>query len=427
VSSRVFLYGNGSYANRGCEAIVRGTAEVLRAALGPDTQFIVASTFASQSDFEAQAAAESDPGISHLKQNLAYPTRRTSALSRISDLARRYSRSDRGMNAAGVLQAARASSVALAAGGDNYSNPGKLPLRHIVLDRAVRSAGVPSVLWGASVGPYPLGLVGEAYMQRHLRGFDRIYARESLTFHYLQAHAQGARTVMTADPAFAMTPSPPSVARIGASLEDSPVGINLSPLFGRYVRPSPARRPDAEHWVHRCTEIVGHVAGLVDRPILLVPHVMTLGNDDFELLSRVADRCASTHGDAVRCAGPGLTAAELKWVIGHCSVFASARMHATIASVSQGIPTVWLAYSRKARGLAADVYGGSRYCIDPADLSPDGLGLLLSKALGNVDALREITGERAREFRAKAYQSGEDPAELLGVRGVGPQGDRRPS
>ena len=59
------LVGNGPYANRGCEAIVRGTLGILRREFGPDIRATVAS-FQHKSLVDRQAANETDPAITHV-------------------------------------------------------------------------------------------------------------------------------------------------------------------------------------------------------------------------------------------------------------------------------------------------------------------------------------------------------------------------
>jgi polysaccharide pyruvyl transferase WcaK-like protein len=46
---------------------------------------------------------------------------------------------------------------------------------------------------------------------------------------------------------------------------------------------------------------------------------------------------------------------EIKWLIGHCDFFLGARMHACIAALSQGIPAIGMAYSRKFAGVFESV------------------------------------------------------------------------
>lgn len=46
---------------------------------------------------------------------------------------------------------------------------------------------------------------------------------------------------------------------------------------------------------------------------------------------------------------------ELKWIIGRCDIFIGSRMHSCIAAISQGIPTIGIAYSSKFKGVFESV------------------------------------------------------------------------
>ncbi len=103
-----------------------------------------------------------------------------------------------------------------------------------------------------------------------------------------------------------------------------------------------------------------------DMRLLLIPHVFnsmpvrTAGKggrarfvEDSDLAVSLAlrDEMQQRWGDRVDVVDQAYEAAELKWIIGHCDFFVGARMHACIAAVSQSIPTVTLAYSKKAAGV----------------------------------------------------------------------------
>src|SRR3546814_6132631 len=83
---------------------------------------------------------------------------------------------------------------------------------------------------------------------------------------------------------------------------------------------------------------------------------------------------------------PTLSASDYKGIIGLCEALVGARTHATIASMSQGLPTVSVAYSRKAWGIMRDYYGeklGQALTVDVADLDRERLREAFDKALGN--------------------------------------------
>ena len=59
------LAGNGPYDNRGCEAIVRGTAKILRHYY-KDPRFICLSHFQNDKQYQQQCIHETDEAITHL-------------------------------------------------------------------------------------------------------------------------------------------------------------------------------------------------------------------------------------------------------------------------------------------------------------------------------------------------------------------------
>jgi len=64
------LAGNGPYDNRGCEAIVRGTVEILRQYFDMP-EFLVVSNFQNSLQFQKQVLEEKDASIIHKKTLLA--------------------------------------------------------------------------------------------------------------------------------------------------------------------------------------------------------------------------------------------------------------------------------------------------------------------------------------------------------------------
>jgi len=82
---------------------------------------------------------------------------------------------------------------------------------------------------------------------------------------------------------------------------------------------------------------------------------------------------------------------ELKGIIGQCTFFVGSRMHACIAALSQGIPTVAVAYSKK--------FAGVYQCVGMADWVIDGRYVREDEAVSHalkVYRLREDVRSRLR-------------------------------
>lgn len=157
--------------------------------------------------------------------------------------------------------------------------------------------------------------------------------------------------------------------------------------------------------------------------LLLVPHVFgphrpeaaperdtSFDSSDLEACRIVQEQWAARFGERIghvqRPLGPG----ELKYIIGRCNFFIGARMHSCIAAASQEIPTVVLAYSRKAEGvfgmIGADSMVVDMRCSTVTDVIErikdlyrrrDGLERVLRMHVPAAkEAVREFFAERLR-------------------------------
>lgn len=88
--------------------------------------------------------------------------------------------------------------------------------------------------------------------------------------------------------------------------------------------------------------------------VVLVPHVIAAGGTNSEC-DLAACRSVMTelhhYDERVGVLEGSYDAAELKWIIGQTDWFCGTRMHATIAALSSGVPTMALAYSMKTQGV----------------------------------------------------------------------------
>ena len=89
----------------------------------------------------------------------------------------------------------------------------------------------------------------------------------------------------------------------------------------------------------------------------------------------------------------------VKGIIGLCSFFIGSRMHACIAALSQGIPTVAVAYSKKFMGVFESA-GMGHMVVDARDTSTDA---------GRGQDPVSLQGER--KHKARFESTGSEPAE----------------
>lgn len=209
----------------------------------------------------------------------------------------------------------------------------------IYTNNYLHKRGIKTVLWGCSIGKSNLT---PAKIET-LRKFSLIYARESLTSDMLCQELGLANVVTFPDPAFILKPQkcsiPPCFEKdvIGLNLSNFVVNSNdLSTEFGAEL-----------------DKLINYILNHTTLNILLIPHVLWKGQDD-RIISNVMLRKYNSTRISVLDSDT-LNYCELRYVISKCRFFIGARTHAVISAYSTCVPTIALGYSIKSKGIAKDL------------------------------------------------------------------------
>ncbi|MFA6433611.1 MAG: polysaccharide pyruvyl transferase family protein [Elusimicrobiales bacterium] len=399
-NNNFILAGNGSYLNRGCEAIVRGTTVVFRQNFH-EPSFDLVSIFPNEASFDRQRAEERDPAISHF--SFARQVKRFESLWWKRNLLKIFAPEKASQEYyRPMLQLFNGAAAVLSVGGDNYSLEYGLPGIFTGLDDVTLAEKKPLIIWGASIGPFNKRPEYEKYMAAHLRKVTAIFARETATLGYLDSIGVKDNIYYAADPAFLMEPQKPVD---GFSPLAGAVGINLSPLMARFVSGG-----NLAAWVKLAAEMVQTTAGLINRKIYLIPHVTVPHDDDHSFLSAVKKLLPSPE---IELLDAGYNAAELKYIVSKLAAVAGSRTHFTIAAFSTATPVLSLAYSMKARGLNKDIFGHSDFCLEPDKLSPGLFADKIKILLEQGPVIRMVLAEKAPALSCSAASAGSRLRELL--------------
>lgn len=326
----LLLYGNGNSGNHGCEAIFRGTIELL----GEKNQYTI---YSADPEVDCQYGLGDIAAIAPSTQKQKRDIRFLRAYLNLK-LNGNYLDLDGLRYLPGIRQAKGNVDIALSAGGDNYCYAGTEIYGW--LNRAYHTVGIKTVLWGCSIEP---DIAVKKDIAEDLARYNLIVARESITYEAVK-HVQN-NTVLAPDPAFFMKPKECQLDERWAN--GNVIGINASPHILKCESVSNMAYDNYR-------QLIQYILSETDNVIALIPHVVWATNDDRVVLRRL-------YEDFGR--NPRLilvedhTAPELKYIISKCSFFVGARTHATIAAYSTGVPTLVVGYSVKARGIARDLFG----------------------------------------------------------------------
>ncbi len=250
--------------------------------------------------------------------------------------------------------------LAVSIGGDNYCYPEMIE-DLILAHNVFKKKGFETVLWGCSIEPDSLK---DANLLQDLASYDKIYARESITYNaLLEAGLSADKLVMRKDPAFELETS--KVPTLNGFIPGRTVGINLSPMVI-------AKEKTEGITIQNYVNFINYILDNTDENVALIPHVVWANNDDRRTLRSLYDEFAGTKRVIMIEDAP---CEELKGYISQCSFFVGARTHSTIAAYSSGVPTLVIGYSVKSRGIATDLFGTiENYVLPVQDLSePDSL------------------------------------------------------
>jgi colanic acid/amylovoran biosynthesis protein len=352
------LAGNSSYANRGCEAIIRGTMAILRKTFA-DPQAVVCSNFVSKEDFDLENDNETDDAILHNQINFADKFTPEWIIQKLSGLLSPLSEHKRIWKA--ILPYLAQTKAVLSVGGDNYSLDYGIPKLYTGLDDLVYAAKKPLVIWAASIGPFTKNPQFEKYMIKHLRP-AHLFVREKSSKDYLNGLGLKDNVYYVADPAFVMDPKKPDDQKLTFSLPENAIGINFSPLMANYIS-----KGNISQWAKHCAKIVEAVLEQIKKPVLLIPHETRQHTNDHAFLKDVYSNIKDKEN--VYLIPPIFNAQEIKWIIAKTFVFAGARTHSTIAAMSSCVPTLCFSYSIKSKGINNDIFGSLEYCLNTQQIA----------------------------------------------------------
>jgi len=290
---------------------------------------------------------------------------------------------------------------------------------YIPLLRA-RILGRPYVVCAQSIGPFRYTRWLARYL---LNGAATVTTRDAISRDYLQRIGVSSRRVeWTADLAFLMSPAPPeradAILRAEGVVQDGRplLGVSVSRLIETHYS---SRNPGARglDFLAMMKSVIERTAYEHDARVVLVPHVTgpTLSKDDRiisvalkELLGQSVT-ASSLNGD--------YRPEELKAIIGRCSVFLGARMHANIAALSSCVPTVAMSYSHKTPGIMSSC-GLGEFVAPIESVCGDSLGNLVARAFEKRDDISASLCDRMKSVRALALRNIQAFAGPAGAREV---------
>lgn len=357
---RIALYGIGGTYNYGCDAIVKGTEKIIHKKY---PEAII--------DYYSYSAFDDKIRLHGIKIKIipVYSSRIKQILCRVIGKAESILRGfsliqNDWMTNTLLFRWVNKYDYVLSIGGDIYTLPpvaerndiSTYTNRLLEFDKYCAKKHVKNIVWGASIGPFEeCPQLKEIFLNHIKTHIYRICVREKHSYDYLMKN-QISNILLVADPAFVLS-----------SLDKKPnnkniIAINLSPLSSLYANDARKMNQIVQNQAKSIMAIQDHF----NCKILLIPHVYSAfkEDDDFEYLKNIYDLISQEKKiKNVELITSDSFLDTKKWLL-QSDLCIAARMHCAMNAISSGIPTIFLAYSEKAKGMCEMVYGTEDYAID---------------------------------------------------------------
>jgi polysaccharide pyruvyl transferase WcaK-like protein len=301
--------------------------------------------------------------------------------------------------------------VASIAGGDSFSDIyGIQRLLYVCLPQILAILlGKRLVLLPQTIGPFrsKLAKTIARYILRHA---ERVYSRDHQSLKEsieLLGHDLGrSKFAFCYDLGFVLDPTAPRHLNVlGFDTNEilcSPlVGFNISGLLwnGGYTRSNMfGLRADYKGMVRDAIDLL---ITKKHAKVLLVPHVFGLGADsesDAVVCGELYELLKDKYPGQIAVAQGTYDQGEIKYIIGQCDFFVGSRMHACIAAVSQNIPVVCIAYSRKFTGVMETV-GIDELVADARTLTKDEVLNLVANTFDDSKKIHDKLAQKMPEVK----------------------------
>ncbi len=376
------LYGEGSFLNKGCEAIVNTTIKKIKE--NCEGEIILSTNDLDDSKFYQDIITKYVKGY-YKEDELSEDEKQK--IEYYKTIPFDYTNFEK-IYEKDCLKEIENVDICIHVGGDNYcyGDPNWI----YTINKEINEKSKKNIFWCTSI----FEKIESDEMIRDLKTYDLILARETLTYNALLKFMPKERVMLVPDTAFSLERKEvklPSVFNNKAGV----VGVNISPLIFNYTK-------NGEEVIKSIKNTIDYILNSTEFSICLIPHVYIKGNNDLDTLEQIKDMYKNE--ERIQVLNERIyNCEELKYVISKCKYLIAARTHASIAGYSSLVPTLVIGYSVKSKGIALDLFDDYENYVIPVDKMKE--ETLLDKfkfLLKNTEDIKEILKNKIPKYKEKA-------------------------
>lgn len=301
-------------------------------------------------------------------------------------------------------------------GGDSFSDIYGMSrfLRMFLVKRLLLLFGKRLVFLPQTYGPFKSKvsrILARNVLSRARMIFSRDYDGVAFVNRLLKNSQANNKVRFAPDVAFVLDPHKPANIDVGAMEAERTgtttlIGLNVSGLLfnGGYTRDNMfGLKTSYRELLYNVIDLLMKQENVL---VLLVPHVFTASGHpehDPDACLEVFNSVREKYTDRLFLVRGEYNHNEIKYIIGMCDLFIGSRMHSCIAAISQCVPAIGLAYSKKFKGVFETV-GMERFVADLRQLEEDEILGIVANAFRQRKETSDYLGRIVPEIKKKVLQ-----------------------
>lgn len=379
--STIFFPSHLDSGNRGCEAITKGTCEIL----GSEYSFEATT---QNMELDSQMGYSGNIVFGKFK-DCSFSARVIKKLTRKLMPTHTADKVMFRLRYASTFNRYKENDLVLSTGGDMFCYGDDIDT--IRLNDFLYEKSMKTVLWGCSIGEENLS----SKKIEVLNKFAAVTVRESLSECVLKEKVGLKNVFRFPDSAFVLKPEK---CELPAYFSKDVIGINLSNFVGAEIGKDTI-------FGKNIICLFNYILNNTQFDIVLIPHVFWKGQDDRISCNYYYDYFKDNYRIHV-LSTENMNYCQIRYAISKCKFFLGARTHAMISAYSTCVPSIALGYSIKSKGIAKDLNMPDYTVLDYRNLKRnDEIVERFKQLQDNEAAIRRLLSEEIPGYIQKAYNA----------------------
>lgn len=252
----------------------------------------------------------------------------------------------------------------------------------------------PVIVMGTSIEPMKKGII-KNYTEKVLKRVDYIYAREIITYKYLETFLPNDKFELIPDMAFMLEDLNKDNTKIQELKQRYQYVCGIT--VRKWNFPNCANSKERmDNYINAIAKTIDYFYKEVNTIFVFVPQVIVKNGNDTDVAYKVKEKLLNK--ESLIIIEDDISPIEIKALISNFDIFIGTRMHSNIFATTMHVPTVAIAYEKKTNGIMKTV-NLDEYVLNIDTLDAQELIAKIEKSIKNKEEIKKMLENRIPEIR----------------------------